>query len=316
MNLRGYLATGLFLASTAFGADAGLLNLVMPDAKVIAGMDIARAKASPFGQFFMKNMNLKDEDLAKFTAMTGFDPTRDLTEVVIASIDTNTKGNNAILLVRGNFDAARIKLALAKNGMDIVQSVMGIEMFSKKGDKNSVAFVDSGLAVAGDSVAVKAALERRAGGSGLPAATYAKAQDMSRENDIWMVTSVPVSQFAEKMPDSTPGQINGMMKGDMFSSIEQAAMGVKFAAEMLNVTMEAAVRSEKDATAMADVARFLSGMVQLNRDKPEVAGLATALDSMKLTTDAKNVRMTISVPQAEIEKMMQQGKAKAGTKRI
>ncbi len=316
MNLRGFLATGLFLASTAFGADAGLLNLVMPNAKVIAGMDIARAKASPFGQFFMKNMNMKDEDLAKFTAMTGFDPTRDLTEVVIASVDTNTKGNNAILLVRGNFDPARLKLALAQNGMNVVQMVMGIEMFSKKDDKNSVAFIDSGLAVAGDSVAVKAALERRAGGSGLPAATYAKAQDMSRENDIWMVTSVPVSQFAEKMPDNTPGQINGMMKGDMFNSIEQAAMGVKFAATMLNVTMEAAVRSEKDATAMADVARFLSGMVQLNRDKPEVAGLATALDSMKLTTDAKNVRMTISVPQSEIEKMMQQGKARANTKKI
>jgi hypothetical protein len=316
MNFRGFLVTGLFLASTAFGADAGLLNLVMPNAKVIAGMDIARAKASPFGQRLMQSMNLNDEDLAKFIAMTGFDPKRDLTEVVIASVDTNTKGGNALLLVRGNFDASRLKLALAQNGLNMVQTVMGVEMFSKPGEGNSVAFVDSGLAVAGDSNAVKAALERRAGGSGLPAATYAKAQDMSRDNDIWMVTSVPVAQFAEKMPENTPGQINGMMKGDMFSAVEQAAMGVKFAAEMLNVTMEAAVRSEKDATAIADVARFLSGMVQLNRDKPEVAGLATALDSMKLTTNAKNVRMTISVPQTELEKMLKSGQTRTRSNRI
>jgi len=269
MIFRGLLAAGLFWVSSALGADAGLLNLVMPEAKVIAGMDVARAKSSPFGQLFMKNMNLRDEDLVRFLALTGFDPARDVTEVVIASVDTNTSaGANSILLVRGNFDGARLRAALVRNGLSVLQVVTGVEMLAKKGEKGAVAFVDASLAVAGDAAAVKAALERRAGGMGLPAATYAKAQDMSRENDVWMVTSLPVAQLAEKMPENAPGQLNGMMKGDMFRSVEQASMGVKFAATMLHLTMEAAVRSDKDATAMADVARFLAGMVQLNRDKP------------------------------------------------
>ncbi|MCA2967050.1 MAG: hypothetical protein INH43_00860 [Acidobacteriaceae bacterium] len=305
MIFRGLLAAGLFWVSSALGADAGLLNLVMPEAKAIAGMDVARAKSSPFGQLFMKNMNLRDEDLVRFLALTGFDPARDVTEVVIASVDTNTSaGANSILLVRGNFDGARLRAALVRNGLSVLQVVTGVEMLAKKGEKGAVAFVDASLAVAGDAAAVKAALERRAGGMGLPAATYAKAQDMSRENDVWMVTSLPVAQLAEKMPDSAPGQLNGMMKGDMFRSVEQASMGVKFAATMLHLTMEAAVRSDKDATAMADVARFLAGMVQLNRDKPEVAGLAAAFDSMQLTTKARNVRLTMSMPQAEIEKLV------------
>lgn len=305
MIFRGLLAAGLFWVSSALGADAGLLNLVMPEAKVIAGMDVARAKSSPFGQLFMKNMNLRDEDLVRFLALTGFDPARDVTEVVIASVDTNTSaGANSILLVRGNFDGARLRAALVRNGLSVLQVVTGVEMLAKKGEKGAVAFVDASLAVAGDAAAVKAALERRAGGMGLPAATYAKAQDMSRENDVWMVTSLPVSQLAEKMPENAPGQLNGMMKGDMFRSVEQASMGVKFAATMLHLTMEAAVRSDKDATAMADVARFLAGMVQLNRDKPEVAGLAAAFDSMQLTTKARNVRLTMSMPQAEIEKLV------------
>lgn len=305
MIFRGLLAAGLFWVSSALGADAGLLNLVMPEAKVIAGMDVARAKSSPFGQLFMKNMNLRDEDLVRFLALTGFDPARDVTEVVIASVDTNTSaGANSILLVRGNFDGARLRAALVRNGLSVLQVVTGVEMLAKKGEKGAVAFVDASLAVAGDAAAVKAALERRAGGMGLPAATYAKAQDMSRENDVWMVTSLPVAQLAEKMPENAPGQLNGMMKGDMFRSVEQASMGVKFAATMLHLTMEAAVRSDKDATAMADVARFLAGMVQLNRDKPEVAGLAAALDSMQLTTKARNVRLTMSMPQAEIEKLV------------
>ena len=305
MIFRGLLAAGLFWVSSALGADAGLLNLVMPEAKVIAGMDVARAKSSPFGQLFMKNMNLRDEDLVRFLALTGFDPARDVTEVVIASVDTNTSaGANSILLVRGNFDGARLRAALVRNGLSVLQVVTGVEMLAKKGEKGAVAFVDASLAVAGDAAAVKAALERRAGGMGLPAATYAKAQDMSRENDVWMVTSLPVAQLAEKMPENAPGQLNGMMKGDMFRSVEQASMGVKFAATMLHLTMEAAVRSDKDATAMADVARFLAGMVQLNRDKPEVAGLAAAFDSMQLTTKARNVRLTMSMPQAEIEKLV------------
>ena len=305
MIFRGLLAAGLFWVSSALGADAGLLNLVMPEAKVIAGMDVARAKSSPFGQLFMKNMNLRDEDLVRFLALTGFDPARDVTEVVIASVDTNTSaGANSILLVRGNFDGARLRAALVRNGLSVLQVVTGVEMLAKKGEKGAVAFVDASLAVAGEAAAVKAALERRAGGMGLPAATYAKAQDMSRQNDVWMVTSLPVAQLAEKMPENAPGQLNGMMKGDMFRSVEQASMGVKFAATMLHLTMEAAVRSDKDATAMADVARFLAGMVQLNRDKPEVAGLAAAFDSMQLTTKARNVRLTMSMPQAEIEKLV------------
>jgi hypothetical protein len=312
MIFRSLLITGLMLASSARGADAGLLHLVMPNANVIAGMDVARAKSSPLGQFFMKNVNLRDEDLARFLALTGFDPARDVTEVVIASGDTQASGSNAILLVRGNFDSARLRAALVRNGLEVLQTVTGVEMLTKKGERGAVAFVDASLAVAGDAVAVKAALERRAGGAGLPAATYARAQDMSRENDIWMVTSLPVAQLAEKMPENTPGQLNGMMKGDLFRAVEQASMGVKFAATMLHLTMEAAVRSEKDATAMADVARFLAGMVQLNRDKPEVAGLATAFDSLKLTTNARNVRLTMSMPQAEMEKMVKRAGAKPG----
>lgn len=312
MIFRGLLAAGLFWVSSALGADAGLLNLVMPDAKVIAGMDVARAKSSPFGQLFMKNMNLRDEDLARFLALTGFDPARDVTEVVIASVDTQATGSNAIVLVRGNFDGARLRAALVRNGLSVLQVVTGVEMLAKKGEKGAVAFVDASLAVAGDAAAVKAALERRAGGMGLPPATYAKAQDMSRENDVWMVTSLPVAQLAEKMPENAPGQLNGMMKGDMFRSVEQASMGVKFAAQMLHLTMEAAVRSDKDAIAMADVARFLAGMVQLNRDKPEVAGLASAFDSMQLTTKARNVRLTMSMPQAEIEKMLKATRAMPG----
>ena len=129
MNYRTVFLSGLLLATASFGAENGLLNLVMPDAKVVVGVDVTRAKASSLGQLFMQNINLHDDELGKLTSLTGFDPRRDLSEVVMASVDTNTSGKNALMLVRGNFDAARIKTFVAQNGLTAVQSVQGVELF-------------------------------------------------------------------------------------------------------------------------------------------------------------------------------------------
>src|SRR5260370_41450994 len=66
-------------------ADRSLLSLVMPDAKVIAGAQVVRVKNSPFGNFVLSHMQLDDPDFQKFMAATGFDPRRDLSELIIAS---------------------------------------------------------------------------------------------------------------------------------------------------------------------------------------------------------------------------------------
>jgi len=69
-------------------------------------------------------------------------------------------------------------------------------------------------------------------------------------------------------------------------------------------------------TSIADVVRFLSTMVQMNRDKPEVKALASALDAMKLTTDAKTTTLLISLPIAEMEKMLNTNSKRVPAKKI
>jgi hypothetical protein len=165
--------------------------------------------------------------------------------------------------------------------------------------------------MAGPREVVRAALKRRAGtGSALTAATFSKVQTLSRSNDIWAVTSIPVAELSNAMPGGGQGP-SGMMGGDAFKGIEEAAMGLRFGAEFMELTAETVSKTEKDATGIADVVRFLSTMVQMNREKPEVKALATALDGMKLTTEAKTTKLFISLPMAEMEQMMKDKKPAA-----
>src|SRR3982750_1819677 len=70
----------------AKAADPQLLNLMMPDAKVVAGVNVDQAKTSPFGQYVLTQIQAtQSAELQKLTALTGFDPTRDVHEVLVGS---------------------------------------------------------------------------------------------------------------------------------------------------------------------------------------------------------------------------------------
>ena len=103
MRLQTALLSLILSASAVFAADSTLLNLVMPEARMVAGMDVERARDSFLGRKLMEQLDTKAGDFAKFVAMTGFDPRRDLREVIIATPDANTKNPPALILVRPRF---------------------------------------------------------------------------------------------------------------------------------------------------------------------------------------------------------------------
>ena len=43
-------------AANVLAVDASMLNLLMPDAKVVSGIDIERTRNSPFGEYFLKQV--------------------------------------------------------------------------------------------------------------------------------------------------------------------------------------------------------------------------------------------------------------------
>lgn len=75
-----------------FAVDSSLLSLIPAEAKVAGGVQVARTLGSPFGQYVLAQMGQSNKDLQEFIDATGFDPRRDLQEIVFASLGEQKKG--------------------------------------------------------------------------------------------------------------------------------------------------------------------------------------------------------------------------------
>ena len=60
--------------------------MVMPDAKVVAGINVASARNSPFGTFLLRQASGSSTELQKFVDLTGFNAQTDLDEILIATL--------------------------------------------------------------------------------------------------------------------------------------------------------------------------------------------------------------------------------------
>src|SRR4029453_1372551 len=73
------------VSGTISAADKQLIGLMMPEAKVLAGANVSQVRNSPFGQFLISQGPFNEPEFQQFVQATGFDPLRDIFEVVMAS---------------------------------------------------------------------------------------------------------------------------------------------------------------------------------------------------------------------------------------
>ena len=308
VKLRNTFVLIFAVQVAAFAAtDPALLRLVMPDAKVVAGLQVTQTKNSQFGQFVLSHMQVEDESFKKFMAQTGFDPRRDVSEIVMASNwEQTTPESRWLVIAHGNFNILSITAAATANGgaMSAFQGV-NILTYSPEGktqNVSGVAFFDSSNAVMGDLASVKAAIQRKQSNAPASGTLMAKVRDLSAKNDFWFVTLVPVSEFAGAMPDSN---LSSAMKGNLLAAVHQASGGIHFG-DTVSISGEAVTRSDKDADALVDVFKFLAGMIQLNRQNDKtVDKIATLLDTMELKTAGNVMTMSLTIPERVLEQMLE-----------
>jgi len=316
----------LAVQAAAFAADPSLLRMVMPDAKVIAGIQVAQTKNSLFGQFVLSHMQVDDAGFQKFAAQTGFDPLRDVSEILIASNwQSSSPESKWLVMARGTFNLTKIGHAAEAHGAQ-PSNFQGVDLYSysapvkstaakpdaanpdapnpdatKPTVENGIAFLDASTALLGDLSSVKAAIGRWKGNVPANDALIAKVRDVSAKNDFWFVTLVPVSEFAGAMPDANLG---GAMKGNLLAGISQASGGVRFG-DTVSISAEAIARSDKDAQALVDVVKFVAGMVQLNRDNNPTAGqVATLLDTLDCKAAGNVTTISLAIPETQLEQML------------
>ncbi len=299
------LALFLALPLGAFAAaDPALLQMVMPDAQVVAGLQVAQAKSSPFGQYVLAHLSVNNTQLEEFTSETGFDPTQDVSEIVIAAITSNPS-NSWLILADGTFNIAKITATVQANG-GASSTYQGVNLLTYTAPSGShaasaIAFFGTTTALAGDVPSVKAAIDRKQSNAPTSNAVFTQAQQVSANNDFWFVTLVPLSNFSSVIPEPN---LSGAMQGNLFAAINQTSGGIQFGSTV-TISAEAVTRSAKDAQALVDVVKFFAGLVQLNKQNNPVAGqVATLLDTLQATASNNITTLSLAIPEQQLEQLL------------
>jgi hypothetical protein len=306
MNARTLTTATLALAITAVlpakAADPQLLNLVMPGAKVLAGVNVEQAKTTPFGQYVLSQMQSQNLEMQKLEALTGFDPTRDVRELLVASEGATGAAANdqtGLFLARGNFDSAKIAAAAALGG-GITESYKGVTIVKDAKSTHGVAFLSPSLAVAGDLANVKGAIDRQSGGPSLPASLAVQVNHWSATQDAWAISAVsPASLHPPAGAPKVPGLT--MDATGPFQAIQSAAGGVKFGA-LVVVTAQAQADTPQNATQMGDAVKMLAMLAQMQAAKePAAAALA---QSLQVSTSGSTLTVSISLPEDLLQQLV------------
>jgi hypothetical protein len=288
---RKFFSTFLTCSAVACAADPGLLNLVMPDAQVFAGINVERIAASPIGKEIGSKIQGAAPQIQQILSETGFDPARDLKEILIAATAQGQNGP-ALFLVRGSFDAAKFSSLISSSGQKAV-SYQGVQILSNPAQKSgSVAFLDGGIAVAGDLNQVRAAIRRRTHGTSISAELAAKIATLSDRYDIWFHTSVPVTAPGSSVPDPRL-----QPAADLLKSIQQISGGVKFSSGV-DLTAEIETRSEKEGAIVLGALQLFSGFLTANTQSPA----ALKPDALKLSLVGKTVRVALAITGDQLHK--------------
>jgi hypothetical protein len=300
MRQTALLALTLLVGLPAFAVDPQLLNMVMPDARVMAGVNVTNARNSIFGQFMLAKIPAGDAGLQKLISLTGFDPRQDLSELLMAT-SAQQGSKSALVLARGNFDVAKITAALKGQQPQNWDGAVLITSANAK-DNGAVAFLNNSIAIAGDVTSVKAALDRQNNANSIDPALGAKVQALSEADDAWTVS---IASPASLLPigaavDTSGNQITGILK-----NIQSSSGGLKFNDQNVNVSGQAIADTPQNAGALGDVIRLVATLASANAGaNAQAAAAAQILQSLQITTDGTAVNLALTVPESQLESFL------------
>jgi hypothetical protein len=280
------LAIGFLFTAAAFAADPELLKLAMPEARILAGVDVAKVKDTPFGRFAAAQFSAaQDQEYDAFVKASGFDPRESLDEILLAKPDA---GERRLLLGRGRFDTARILDAASAAGAGVA-TYQGVQVLI--GPDVWLAFLGNSIVAMGDPASVRALVERRETGTGPEAEIAARVNVVSKAYALWFVSAVPI---AELMPDLPSGGAAGeALKGGALRSVQAASGGLNFG-DQVRLSAELTAASAEDASKLAAVLKFVAS--------------AIARAQADVTTEGSVVRLGLGLSESQLEALWKQGK--------
>jgi len=281
----------------------GLLNLVMPDATVVSGMNVAQSITSPFGQYIMSQMQSNDAGFLQFIASTGFDPSKDLLEILAATPSTAAStSHSGLILGRGVFQPAMIVGAATQEG-GVITNYRGFSLIgpppSQSGDNFALAFLDGATAAMGDAGSIKSVIDRKLAGSKFSGALADAAVAVSNANSAWFATTTPLSDF---MSTKQAGNLSGVAQSPLLQSVLQATGGVQFGTAGITLSADAVTASPQNAQALVDVIKFFVSMIAGNANAP--ASVTSVASSAQFSVNGSTAHISLMLAENQAEQLL------------
>ena len=178
-------AGGLCLVSCSRQVNSGVAvdkifrPLIRPETNVLAGVSVEKLRATPLYQRHEKALDFPLFDAS--VQRLGFDPRRDITELVFASDD-----RIGALMARGRFQPKQIEAKLQASG---AQRRLYKKFTLLGDDRNSLVFLKGGVLLAGSSEAVRSELDFEDSGTGeVPEELQERLRTLPKEDQVWIVS--------------------------------------------------------------------------------------------------------------------------------
>jgi hypothetical protein len=301
MKKMVWFVSSLLVAAGAASAavSPALLNLVMPDATVVSGMNVTQSVTSPFGQYILSQMQSSDAGFLQFVASTGFDPRKDLTEILAATPSTaSTTAHSGLVLGRGVFQPAMIVGSATEKGGTIT-NYKGFTLIGQTGETLALTFLDGSTAAMGDIASVKAVIDRKLAGAAFSGALAQTAIAVSSANSAWFATTTPLSDF---MSTKQAGNLGGVAQSPLLQSVQQASGGVQFGSAGITLSADAVTASQQNAQALVDVLKFFVSMIAGNTNAP--ASVTSIANTAQFTVNGSTAHISLMLAETQAEQLL------------
>lgn len=282
MKLAQCVLPLLLSVRAVLAADPVLTDYFPPGTKVVFGLRVQSVVTSALGQGFTPQAKAASSDWLKMASLAGFDPFRDLDEVMIASTGESEKAPVVVVLL-GRFDVARLA--------EGAKQYHGVPMLGGGKDAEYVmALLDGSTALAGSAALVRAAIDRRDGGDpGIDPALAARVASMRQRYDAWGLGDRPDGFF------SPAPEANGL------ESVDKFEFGLSFG-DGLELSAELHARSAEDAQKLNEAVQMVAAMVK----SQQLSGGNAKVD---IEWHDGTIKLAASIPAEELKKAMEVGKA-------
>jgi hypothetical protein len=264
----GKLYATFILTIQAFGADPNLLNLVTPDAKVVAGLQVDQAKLSSLGKYILGRMQ---PEHAAFK-----DLIQQASEIVFAANSDTDISKHWVIVARGSFPAQATA-------------------------QPDLAILDNTTAIIGTPELVTAAVRRFQTHAAAPAALLDKVRLISPKYDFWFVTLVPFSALSAAMPEA-------VKENTILDGVTQIMGGAKFGDQIqFNADLTSKTERDAQDLANA-LRFFASLIQTGQGKSETAAQISSLLDNMTLSTNGNVTSLSLSIPERLVERLMSEQK--------